>query len=291
MADQYTRVDDIHINSTNVLKNHTYLITWEADPISATYRIILMTDLIRPPEMQLTDAATGGSMEWYVDLDGAGLIAPEGEYRLILQNRWTASNRAYGDSFNLLNRESSNLNQLASSSQSSISAVPLLGSSTFSSISQQTIPTSNPSSTTTGPTPSTNNPALSATSRSGPAQPTSLGLGSGAKAGIVIGAVLGLLIIALAAFWLGRRRNNATTLSQEGKPPSWEKHEIDGNEIGHDNTPIIEMDSERPLQEMPHFHQTPAELPAGVPGYYESSISSSTTHLPNDIDLGTSSPT
>jgi hypothetical protein len=93
------------------------------------------------------------------------------------------------------------------------------------------VPTSSfiTSRTTTSPPPQQTSPNTNTT----PPAPSDTSLSTGAKAGIAVGAILGVLLIALVAFLLGRRRAAAKTPAHGVQPErgvSEYKAELDGSD-------------------------------------------------------------
>jgi len=79
-------------------------------------------------------------------------------------------------------------------------------------------------------------------------------LSGGAIAGIVIGAIAGLLFIIGTVLFLLRKRQRKEKVVPEGA--GWGKQELDGKPVGH-----IELDADKEIKELNAPPAAPVELP------------------------------
>ncbi|KAF2803300.1 uncharacterized protein BDZ99DRAFT_576208 [Mytilinidion resinicola] len=127
-------------------------------------------------------------------------------------------------------------NTHASSGLSSTSSAAVSSSASVAST-----PSTNASPTSTSASSASSHSPTSTTSSTTTSRAASTGLTAGAKAGIGVAVPLGVIAIALGAFFLGRRRNTTkpTPSDEEGYTA---RHELDGKGVPPTELPVAQWD-------------------------------------------------
>ncbi|KAF2019735.1 hypothetical protein BU24DRAFT_126370 [Aaosphaeria arxii CBS 175.79] len=311
MTEQNPTIRSVQVNDTRIIQGGTYEITFDTTPKFINYMLVLQSS--QEQYEILKNDATGGKFLWR--LSNTLTQLPDGWYQIGLEHR-AVENRVLSQPFQLLKTDteppvakslpySSTSNEIIPSIQPPIpppTPIPPVTSKqqlqdpNFSSDTSSldffpTVSTNstNTSTNTTGTTSTTDlapSTSTSTTPTSIPVSTVKVGMAAAEKVGLAVGIVVGVVLIALGAFALGRRRYNTAAVPIMHERPRqswWYWQQIDGNRIVPVGTPasirtpqlrqeMMAAERERyelesPEDTVPVFSFSVHELPAAIPGY------------------------